>query len=175
MNWPNAARLHTDRLVLEPLVVEHAAEMVHVLAPEELYAFTGGEPPSDGELEARYVRQIVGHSPSGDAGWLNWIIRANDSSQAIGYIQATLTREDGVLSAELAWLVTPDAQHGGVASEAARAMLAWLRAQQVQRVTASIHPDHHASARVAQRLGLEPTGAYNDGEQTWEVEVPVVP
>ncbi len=50
MPWPYAVRLRSDRLVLDPLSIEHADVMVNVLAPRELYRFTGGEPPSAEDL-----------------------------------------------------------------------------------------------------------------------------
>jgi len=37
----------------------------------------------------------------------------------------------------------------------------------VDRLVAHIHPDHLASARVAERLGLAPTDAVQDGEVRW--------
>lgn len=43
--WPTAERLETERLILEPLRIEHAEEMVLVLGDRRLYAYTGGEPP----------------------------------------------------------------------------------------------------------------------------------
>ncbi len=84
-------------------------------------------------------------------------------------MQATLTVKDDALVADAAWLVTPSAQHGGIATEAAKAMLTWLRDQQVAGVSALIHPDHHASARVAQRLGFVSTPDMVDGESLWEL------
>jgi hypothetical protein len=42
------AELHTHRLVLTPLQVANAAEIVDVLADPELYAFTGANPPTLG-------------------------------------------------------------------------------------------------------------------------------
>ncbi len=154
MPWPSATQLDTVRLILEPLKSRHATEMVPVLAASELYTFTGGEPPTEEILRSRYRRQAVGHSPASDAGWLNWIIRVKATRVAVGYVQATLTDEDDALIADAAWIVTPSAQHGGIATEAAGAMLAWLLDQQVVGVRALIHPDHQASARVARRLGF---------------------
>jgi RimJ/RimL family protein N-acetyltransferase len=169
VTWPTATRIETARLTLEPLSPRYAQEMVSVLATPELYAFTGGEPPTGIALHKRYSRQAVGHSPADDAGWSNWIIRERASQAAVGYVQATLTMERDELTADVAWLVTPSAQHRGIASEAATALLAWLLERQVFVVRAMIHPDHHASARVAQRLGLVPTAALVDGESVWEL------
>ncbi|HEY1711890.1 MAG TPA: hypothetical protein VGG07_03255, partial [Solirubrobacteraceae bacterium] len=67
--------LQTARLELEPLTATHAQEMAPVLADERLYTFTGGRPPTLGELRARYARQVKGRSPDGVEGWSNWILR----------------------------------------------------------------------------------------------------
>ncbi len=169
MPWPSATQLDTVRLILEPLKSQHATEMVAALAAPELYAFTGGEPPTEDILRSHYQRQAVGHSPASDAGWLNWIIRVKATQATVGYVQATLTIEDDALIAYAAWLVTPSAQHGGIATEAARTMLAWLLNQRVVGVRAFIHPHHQASARVARRLGFVSTPVVVDGESLWKL------
>lgn len=171
MIWPVARPLVTSRLVLEPLAVAHAAEMVEVLAPAELYAYTGGEAPTEEELRQRYAVQSVGHSPTGDAGWLNWTIRRTATGDVVGFVQASLTKGSEGLVADVAWLVTPSAQFDGIASEASLAMLDWLRTQGVALVRALIHPDHHASERVAERIGLAASGAFEDGEAVWQEAV----
>ena len=71
--------LDTDRLVLEPLRVEHAEEMAPVLADEELHEFIGGRPESVDELRARYRRQARGVSDDGDERWFNWVLRRRDT------------------------------------------------------------------------------------------------
>ena len=168
MPWLRAIQLGTSRLILEALESQHASEMVAVLAAPELYAFTGGEPPAEGTLRARYRRQSVGHSPTDDAGWLNWVIRMKETGAAVGYVQATLAVADDVLVADIAWLVTPSAQNQGIATEASGIMLTWLLDHQVMKVRAFIHPDHDASARIAQRLGLTSTSVVVDDELLWE-------
>lgn len=169
MLWLRAINLDTARLTLEPLHPEHATEMSTVLAAPELYEFTGGTPLTPDDLHSRYQRQSVGYSPAGDAGWLNWVIRVKDTKAAVGYVQATLVVEDNALTADIAWLITPSAQGRGIATEASAVMLAWLLSQHVARVRAFIRPDHHASVRVGQRLGLIPTSAVVDGEVLWEL------
>jgi hypothetical protein len=73
--WPAATRIDTRRLILEPLQVAHADEMVFVLGDEALYEYTGGAPPALEELRVRYARQVSGPSPDRTRGWLNWIVR----------------------------------------------------------------------------------------------------
>jgi RimJ/RimL family protein N-acetyltransferase len=168
MSWPRAVALRTDRLSLEPLAVEHASEMVAALAPRDLYRFTGGEPPTLEELEERYHRQSRGRSEDGRAGWSNWVIRSARGGPAVGFVQATLTREDAGLVADLAWLVTTSEQGRGFAGEAASAVVTWLTSMGVGCLRAFVHPDHTASARTARRLGLVPTTTLVDGEILWE-------
>jgi hypothetical protein len=130
VEWPTAEPIDTARLTLEPLAVDHASEMADVLADPRLYEYVGGTPPSEAELEARYGLQVVGHSPDGHRGWLNWIVRER-------------------------------------ATEAAGAMVEWLRCHATNAIVAHIHPDHEPSMGVARRLGLTPTDILEAGETRW--------
>jgi hypothetical protein len=55
----------------------------------------------------------------------------------------------------------------GFASDAACALVGWLRARGVGTILANIHPDHEASARVAARAALSATEELANGEQVW--------
>jgi len=155
--------LRTDRLVLTTLAVDDASEMVSVLANAELYTFTGGAPPNLSTLTSRYRTQVAG-SGIGDEQWHNWIVRLADTSEAVGFVQATVAAGH----ADVAWVVGVRWQGQGIAREAAGAMCQWLRAAGVVAFTAHIHPDHVASARVAAALGLEWTGEVDDeSEHLW--------
>lgn len=152
-------------LRLEPLDTTHAAEMEHVLADAALYEYIGGSPPSRGDLEARYARQVAG--PRDDVyAWHTWVVRLADDGCAAGYVQATVHGDDGV--AELAWVIGTPWQGRGLASDAAALVLEFVLASGVGRVIAHVHPDHVASQRVAARLGLAPTTRTVDGEVEWE-------
>ena len=56
------------RLVLVPLSAGHADEMAAVLADPELYAFTGGSPPTRQVLSARYQRWIANSPGDPESG-----------------------------------------------------------------------------------------------------------
>lgn len=165
--WPRTTAFSTARLRAEPLTTAHAGEMVQVLSSPELYSFTGGTAPDAAELDARYRRQAAGHSPAGDAGWLNWILREPDTGRAVGYVQATITAGPRGNTAELAWLITPAEQGRGLAAEATRGLGDWLHTSGITALRAHIHPGHHASRAVARGLGLEPTAVVVDGEVEW--------
>ena len=166
--WPAAVAIRTPRLVLEPLSEAHAEESAAAFDDEALHTFTGGRPGTVAELRGRYLLQSVGHSPDNQEGWLNWMVRRRTAGEElIGTVQATLRRDDGALSAELAWVVASPAQGAGVATASAAAVAEWLRGQGVGRLTASIHPDHHASMAVARHLGMSPTEQVVNGETVW--------
>jgi RimJ/RimL family protein N-acetyltransferase len=158
--------IDTDRLVLTPLRVDHAREMVTVLADPSLYEFTGGEPPTLADLEHRYRTQTAPRSSS-DESWCNWIVSSKSSGCAVGFVQATVAGR----SADLAWVIGVADQGHGFASEATDAVRRWLSGQGVRRFEAHIHPRHVASQAVATRVGLRRTGADDDdGEEIWAAE-----
>src|SRR5690242_8917658 len=158
-------QISSARLRLAPLKVADAAEMVHVLSGETLYAYTGGAPPGLDELRARYARQAAGRSPDGREEWRNWILRRKPGGEAVGYVQATITSEGW--RAEIAWVVGLRWQGQGYATEAARALVGWLDSRGIAVIQAHIHPEHAASAVVARRAGLRPSGVVTGGEQLW--------
>jgi RimJ/RimL family protein N-acetyltransferase len=154
----------TERLRLDPLRVEDADEMVAVLDDERLHEFTGGRPATLAELRRHYAR-LLGGSPKTDEVWLNWIVRRRSDSQPVGTVQATL--RDGGQTALVAWVIGVEWQQQGFASEAARALVDWLREEGVHQIAARIHPAHVASGAVAARAGLEATEEEVGGEQVW--------
>ncbi|MCW1093633.1 MULTISPECIES: GNAT family N-acetyltransferase [Streptomyces] len=167
-SWPPAAPLRGARVQLEPLTVAHAREAVDFLDDVRLHRWTGGAPPTGEELERRYRRQTVGHSPDGRQGWLNWMLRRHTDGRLVGTVQATLHRpRPGPVEAELAWVVGHDFQGAGYGKEGAATMACWLRARGVARLVAHVHPEHLASAGIARSLGMQPSGEVHDFEELW--------
>ena len=152
----------TARLTLLPLAVEHADELVGVLGDPALHTFIGGRPETVEELRARYARWAAG-SPNPGERWLNWAIRFDDVNHLVGTVQATVTGT----RAEVAWVVGTGWQGRGIATEAARGLLGWLRAGGVRTVVAHVHPDNVASARVAGRWGCGRPGDNRIDEDEW--------
>lgn len=168
MTWLSAAPIRTSRLELEPISLLHAPEMVAVLSDSSLYAFIGGEPPTEEALQRRYAAQRVGHSPEGDQTWLNWIIRHSETDTALGFVQSTVTMNERTWIADVAWVVGAQHQGNGYAFEASAGMLQWLSDHGITRFQAFIHPEHAASNSVARKLELTPTPHIEDGETLWE-------
>ncbi len=157
--------LVTDRLTLSPLRADDADDMVEVYADEAMFTFTGGEPMDAARLRRRYEQLEAGWNHDGSERWCNWIVRVTDFPAPVGVIQATIAADRSW--AAIAWEIGVAHQGRGLASEAAGAVVSWLRGAGVTRITAAIHPDHVASARVATKVGLAPTHEIDDGEVVW--------
>lgn len=157
-------------LTLVPLRVEHAGEMAAVLSDPDLYTFTGGSPPTVQELRTRYERWIVG-SPDPAEFWCNWVIQLHSRQCLAGTVQATISDLGDQPVAEVAWIVGTRWQGQGIATEAARALIAWLHRQSIHAVIAHIHPCNQASAAVAAAAGLAPTDHSQDGEIRWHLTI----
>ena len=160
------ARIGTGRLVLSPLRAADAEELAGVLGDPALHGFIGGRPASPEELGRRYAAMVAGPGRPGEL-WRNWVVRRRADAAAVGTVQATLTRQAGGWTAEVAWVVGVPWQGRGYASEAARALVGWLVEAGAGEIVAHVHPGHAASARVAAAAGLVVTDEEVDGERVW--------
>ena len=135
-----------------------------MLSDQELYRFTGGEPPADLDAVRRWFSALeTRKSPDGSEQWLTWTVRLANTRAFIGYVQATV--KDG--QADIAWLIGTEWQGRGLAKEAVLLMRDLLAGHNIHRLEAHIHPEHVASQRVARCAGLHPTEKFVDGEQIW--------
>ena len=157
----------TQRLDLEPLTLDHAAELAPMLDDAALHEFTGGAPLATAALAAHYARLAVRRSPDSHQLWGNWVMRIRGTGMAAGTVQVTLPAGGPAAGpAEVAWVVGRQAQGRGYAKEAASSLVALLQ-EAGWIVAAHIHPAHLASQRVARAAGLSPTGEGRDGEILW--------
>jgi RimJ/RimL family protein N-acetyltransferase len=161
-----AAVITTERLVLVPLQAEDADELCDVLHDDRLHEFIGSRPESRVELHDRFVLLAAG-SPRPGENWMNWVVRRRFDSRAVGTVQATIRVVEGRQVARLGWMIGVEWQNQGFASEAATALVKWVRRLGVEDIGANIHPDHDASATVATRAGLHQTEEEFEGERVW--------
>lgn len=109
-----------------------------------------------------------------DPAEVPWRIRLmvlRDEQRVIGSIDVKgPPGPDGTV--DMGWGVEATYRGRGFATEAARAVLAWLLAQpDVRRVTARIQPENLPSIQVARRLGLRPTAERHPEQGViWEIE-----
>jgi RimJ/RimL family protein N-acetyltransferase len=170
--WPGAETIVGARVVLTPVEVEDAPDLARALDDPALHEFTGGEPATEEHLRTRFEHLVVGHSPDGAEGWLNWVVRGRGPETVVGTVQATLHRGHDGLVADVAWVVGVSWQGQGLAKEAAGVLCAWLWTQGATEIAAYIHPDHDASAGVARSVGMTPTDTVVEGEIRWRTARP---
>ena len=73
-------------------------------------------------------------------------------------------------AAELGWTVFPEHRRQGYATETARRLMDWARAEHgVSRFISSTTPGNAPSLRVHEKLGFHPTGQVVDGEIIFEL------
>ncbi|HEY7004403.1 MAG TPA: GNAT family N-acetyltransferase [Gaiellaceae bacterium] len=161
-----AAVITTERLVLVPLTAEDADELCGVLDDARLHEFTGDRLSSVTELRDRFVLLAAG-SPRQGEDWLNWVVRRRLDSQALGTVQVTARAVDSQTVTRLGWMIGLDWQNQGFASEAAAALVEWVRRQGVDEIGAHIYPGHRASEIVAERAGFRQTEGEFEGERVW--------
>ena len=178
--------LNTERLILAPLGIEDAEEMAVVLADERLHEFIGGHPATFDDLRTRY-RKLVAGAPRPDETWFNWIARDRSDGRAVGTAQATVVDHAAARTAYDAWVIGVPWKNRGFASEAARAIVDWLRAHDVETSSPTSIPtigrppssppapalSRPTSPSTANKFGERPRQA--DPSPTWEGAAAVRP
>jgi [ribosomal protein S5]-alanine N-acetyltransferase len=144
----------TARLALEPARPEHAEAMFAGLSNLMAYEFIPDEPPACvAVLAARYAGWATGKSPDGRELWLNWMIRRQEATDYMGYVQATILPEEAAVL--IAYHVFPAFWGGGYGREAVSAMLAACRRDyRLREARAYIDTRNTRSLRLVAALGF---------------------
>lgn len=160
-------RLQTERLILEPLEIAHAAKLCVGLSEAALYKFVPEDPHSLAELTERYERILHGPRDNKIELWRNWAVRlrgvgnVGDVSHAgygdyIGMIETSVFPND---YAYLAYFMFAPHQRQGYAREACAAALKHVReTYAIKRVVAEMDVRNTASWRLVESLGFVRTG-----------------
>jgi ribosomal-protein-alanine N-acetyltransferase len=102
--------------------------------------------------------------------WGRWIV-IRETGEVVGSI-GFMGRPDADSAVTMGYSVYPSYQRQGIASEAAKALVAWAVMQpEVRSVRATIKPGHVASQRVAAAAGLRRTDRVEDDPDEGKVEV----
>ena len=143
----------TPRLLLEPIIVGHAAALFEALQAAELYTYIPQEAPSSLEaLTARFEALSHRRSPDGHEVWLNWALRQRATGAYVGTVQATVRTDHPAL---LAYMIFVPFWRQGYAREACARVLAHLfEDYHVSRIAAEIDTRNTASIRLVEALGF---------------------
>ncbi len=146
-------RIDTPRLRLRALREADAEDLARIFSHPSVVRFSGGRSPTLEQVRDGIRRHVKGFFADRGYGLLAAELR--DSGTIVGRIGFLTTEIDASAAAELHYHLDPAVWGRGLATEAARAVL--KRAYDeglVDRVVAVIHPDNHASRRVAEKCGL---------------------
>jgi ribosomal-protein-alanine N-acetyltransferase len=154
--------LETGRLVLEPLLPEHAPLLFEGLADERLHRFIPTDAPESAEaLETRYRKLSSRRSPDGGEVWLNFAMRLREEgtlpkASYVGMLEATVFPNR---SAYIAYTVFVPFWRQGYAREGCARMLRHLLEDySVLVVVAEMDTRNAASVSLAEALGFERVG-----------------
>ncbi len=144
--------IETPRLVLEPLVIAHAAAMFEVLREPLLYKYLDYPPPASVDhVRDSYARLESRASPDGSQGWLNWVVSPR-GEEPIGFVQTTIFRDE---RAWIAYLLGSKSWGHGYAAEAVRAMLEHVAADYGSDCfQATVEARNVRSVRLLERVGF---------------------
>lgn len=147
--------IETDRLILTEPSLADFDESYAMSSDAAVTKFIGGKPASREDAWNMLLRNI-GHWNA--FGFGIFTVREKDGSGYVGEVGlAHFTRGLGESFdpfPEAAWVLAPRGQGKGYATEAASSAHDWMtRTHRPARTACIIHPDNHASLRVAAKLG----------------------
>jgi [ribosomal protein S5]-alanine N-acetyltransferase len=121
-------------------------------------------PPSELEaLRERYARLALDRSPDGTEHWLNWAVWCVKAERHIGYVQATLPKNE---IATIAYVLFSNAWGEGFAVEAVVRMIDHLvDTYHPVCLRATVDVRNTRSIRLLDRLGFSRQGVRKNAEQ----------
>ncbi|HEY1811956.1 MAG TPA: GNAT family N-acetyltransferase [Kofleriaceae bacterium] len=161
--------LETQRLVLRGYTAPDLTECAALWADPNVVRYIGGQPSTEEQAWARLLR-YVGHWELMGFGF--WAVFDRAGGEFLGEIGAADFRRDvtpPIGNLETGWVLRRSAHGKGYATEALRAVLAWLDATFPGKPTVCvIEPANAPSLRVAAKCGYEPIGSrtYHGAELT---------
>ncbi len=159
--------IETDRAVIRDWRPDEADRFFDIYSRWEVARWLGAHPAAmteraDADVRIERWRDLNAADPV-QGRWA--VERRSDGVVAGTVILVRLPDGDGEL--EVGWHLHPDSWGQGLASEAARAVLARAFDQGVEEVFAVVRPDNAASLAVCRRIGMKPLGRtrrYYDSE-----------
>jgi RimJ/RimL family protein N-acetyltransferase len=145
--------VETERLKLREFGHADLDELAAMVADADQMTFYP-RPKTRGEASEWISRNLAYYE---DYGFGFWRVESRATSDFLGYCGIRPVSLEGVSETEIGWHTRKTFWNQGVATEAAAAAkdLASRRFE-VSRLVAVIHPDHIASRRVAEHIGMRP-------------------
>jgi RimJ/RimL family protein N-acetyltransferase len=150
-----ATEILTPRLRLRDWRVDDLESLAEVFAKPEVWHFPFRRGFSRSETETFLLRRIA---EQGSRGWTTWAAEDRGTGGLIGYIGLTEPNflPEVMPSVEIGWRLDPLAWGRGLATEGAKAALAFgFEDLRLGDVVSICEPDNVSSSRVMERLGMQ--------------------
>ena len=145
--------LQTPRLTLRPFTDGDLGQLSILMADKDFMRFSLGV--SSLEQTAYFLENVQRRDREGLPS--QFAVTFLQDDRLIGYCGFFLQSVDGVEEIEIAYRFDPACWGRGLATEAARAVRDHaFNDLKLPRVISLIHPDNHASRRIAEKNGLRP-------------------
>ena len=152
--------------------MEHSDGMYQMWRKREVQEYSGPAKDVNGEeivLPARNSsdsdKLIQFWVAAAHAGWgFRWaLVSKNTETRLVGHLGFNQLGE----CAEIAYHMNPEYWGNGYMYEAATKAIQWQKDQGSKQITAFVAPENHASIRLTERLGLQPTDTITDGARKY--------
>ncbi|MCI5918955.1 MAG: GNAT family N-acetyltransferase [Roseburia sp.] len=152
-------QIKTERLVIRPYLLQDVDGLVNLLTNSEITK-TFMVPEFDSlEQAENLAKKLVSFSQVEDTGHLEYGIYLD--GKIIGFINDCGIEEEEI---EIGYVIHPDYQGHGYATEAVKAILLELQEMGFQKVTAGYFSENKASYHVMKKCGMTQT-EYTDEEE----------
>jgi RimJ/RimL family protein N-acetyltransferase len=146
--------LLTERLVVRPFVEEDYDALYALRSREDVMRWMYGAPATPEEARASLERRLADVAIAATGDRLACVIESATTGEALGECMLTLVSEEHSL-AEVGFVLHPDHQGHGYATEATRALLRLAFEElRLHRVIGRCEARNDASANVLERLGM---------------------
>jgi RimJ/RimL family protein N-acetyltransferase len=146
-----ARSLPTERLTVRAFQPQDAADLFTYLSRPEVYRFEPGEPLDWEGAQNRALEFST--SPE------FWAVELQAERKVIGQVYFSQTEPQHTMTWELGYILSPDYQRQGYASEAAAALVqAGFAAAGIHRVVSHCNPENAASWRLLEKIGFRREG-----------------
>lgn len=153
--------LCTDRLVLRALIPADAEAMFAYRSDPDVSRYQNWAPAEVEEIRA-FIQDPAAMEPGTPDSWYQIGIARKDSDELIGDLGIHVSAADP-RQAEFGITLAPASQGQGLASEALRALFAYLFSELgLHRVTGSVDPRNTASMALLARAGMRQEGLHRE-------------
>lgn len=149
--------INTSRTTLRAMRPSDFDRFAEIWTDDAVVRFIGGQPRSR-DMSWKVFLQIAGHWQV--TGFGQWAIEAHDTRGMVGqtgfFFGAKGLGQDFDSVPEAGWVLAPEVQGRGIASEAVGAAHDWFDRVVTGPLVCMIDPDHQMSLRLAESLGYVP-------------------